>query len=159
MRPILEDPSEDWLIAHELAHQWWGNLVTCATWADFWLNEGVTTFMVAAWKEQRWGREAYEREMALARRRVESARAAGVDVGLTYAGPYLSVPLWRAITYSKGALFMDALRTELGEQRFWAGLKAWTQTYSGGAASTADFQRVMEDAAGRNLNDLFVSWV
>jgi len=51
--PILKSPQEDWVIAHELAHQWWGNLVICETLSEFWLNEGVTTFMVAAWKEHR----------------------------------------------------------------------------------------------------------
>jgi aminopeptidase N len=52
------DPQSDWVIVHELAHQWWGNSVTSASWKDFWLNEGITTFMTAAWKEHRFGRRA-----------------------------------------------------------------------------------------------------
>lgn len=55
---MLEDPGADWVIIHELSHQWWGNLVTCRTWKDFWLNEGMAVFMTAAWKEHRFGREA-----------------------------------------------------------------------------------------------------
>jgi len=50
----LTDPTEDWLIAHEMAHQFWGNLVTCGDWSHFWLDEGLTVFMVAAYKERRW---------------------------------------------------------------------------------------------------------
>jgi aminopeptidase N len=63
------DSSSAWIIAHEMAHQWWGNLVTCATWQDFWLNEGIATFMVAAWKEHSSGEAAYRQELDAARRR------------------------------------------------------------------------------------------
>lgn len=155
----LKDPQEDWLPAHEMAHQWWGNLVTCASWDDFWLNEGITSFMVAAWKEHRWGRAAYDREMALFRGRVEKARAAGVDVPLTFHGPYPNLGLKRAITYGKGALFMDALRTEMGEGAFWAGLKRYTRTYAGGAADSHDFQRAMQAETRKPLGPLFDQWV
>lgn len=155
----LKDPTEDWLPAHEMAHQWWGNLVTCASWDDFWLNEGVTSFMVAAWKEHRWGRAAYDREMDLFRARVEKAKAAGVDVPLTFHGPYPSLGLKRAIVYSKGALFMDALRAEMGEAAFWAGLKRYTRTYAGGAADSRDFQRAMQAETARPLGPLFDQWV
>ncbi len=86
--PILADPHEDWAVAHELAHQWWGNLVTCRAWSDLWLNEGLTVFMVAAWKEQRWGRADYDREMRIARQRWDRAKAANFDVPLAYAGDY-----------------------------------------------------------------------
>lgn len=159
MDPILKTPQEDWLIAHELAHQWWGNLVTCATWDQMWLNEGVVTFMVAAWKEQRWGRAAYDREMDLARGRVAAAKKAGFDVPLTFAGPYPSLSVRRAVTYSKGALFLDVLREEMGEAAFWSGLRAFTRNHAGGAVTSPNFQAAMEKAAGRDLDALFEEWV
>jgi aminopeptidase N len=155
----LEDPKEDWLIAHELAHQYWGNLVTCESWTDFWLNEGITTFMVAAWKEHRWGRAAYDREIELARGRVERVRETGLDVPLTYGGEYPSLGAKRAIAYSKGALFMDALRRELGEQAFWAGLKRFTREFAGKSATSRGFQRVYQESSGRDLSGLFEEWV
>ncbi|HEY0114660.1 MAG TPA: M1 family aminopeptidase, partial [Allosphingosinicella sp.] len=114
------DPSSDWVIAHELAHQWWGNLVTAETWRDFWLNEGITTFMTAAWKEHRFGAAAYRAELDTARARLERASAAGWDRPLAFAGDYPNIGTRRAIQYSKGALFMDHLRTSLGEEAFWA---------------------------------------
>jgi len=157
--PILDDPQEDWVIAHELAHQWWGNLVTCADWNEFWLNEGITTFMVAAWKEHRWGRASYEREMELARQRVEAAAKAGTSVPLTSPGPFPSLSARRAIAYSKGALFMDRLRREIGEQQFWAGLRSFTRTYAGTTVVSRDFQRTFERASGRDLASLFDEWV
>jgi aminopeptidase N len=157
--PILDNPQEDWVIAHELAHQWWGNLVTCADWNEFWLNEGITTFMVAAWKEHRWGRASYDREMDLARRRVEAAAKAGTSVPLTSPGPFPSLSARRAIAYSKGALFMDRLRREVGEQKFWAGLRLFTRTYAGMTVVSRDFQRTFERASGRDLSALFNEWV
>ncbi len=157
--PILETPQEDWVIAHELAHQYWGNLITCADWTQFWLNEGLTTFMVAAWKEQRWGRAAYDREMEIARRRYARAVEAGLDVPLTYPGPYPSLGLRRAITYSRGALFLDALRTELGDAAFWQALRSYTRAHAGGVVTSRDFQRAFERSSGRDLSAIFNRWV
>lgn len=157
--PILETPEEDWVIVHELAHQWWGNLITCADWTQFWLNEGVATFLVAAWKEQRWGRAAYDREMDLARRRHQRAIEANLDVPLTYGGAYPSLALRRAITYSKGALFLDALRIELGDAAFWGALRHYTVRHAGGAVTSRDFQRAFEDSTGRDLSAIFDRWV
>ncbi len=157
--PILGNPQEDWVIAHELAHQWWGNLVTCADWNEFWLNEGITTFMMAAWKEHRWGRASYDREMELARQRVDAAAKAGTSVPLTSSGPFPSLSARRAIAYSKGALFMDRLRRELGEEKFWAGLRSFTRSYAGTTVVSRDFQRAFERASGRDLTALFNEWV
>jgi aminopeptidase N len=153
------DPAGDWAIAHELAHQWWGNLVTCATLKDFWLNEGVTTFMTAAWKEHRYGRAAYDAELAVARRRLDRARAAGFDKPLAWDGRYPTLATRRAVQYSKGALFMDHLRTTLGEEAFWSGMRRYTRAHAGGVVTSADFQRAMEASSHRDLRPLFAEWV
>jgi aminopeptidase N len=154
-----DDPAQDWAIVHELAHQWWGNLITCATLKDFWLNEGVTTFMTAAWKEHRYGRAAYDAELAVARSRLDRARAAGFDKPLAWDGPYPNLATRRAVQYSKGALFMDHLRTMLGEDAFWAGLRRYTRTHAGGVVTSLDFQRAMEASSGRDLQPVFSEWV
>ncbi|MES3022442.1 MAG: M1 family metallopeptidase [Pseudomonadota bacterium] len=157
--PILANPQEDWVIVHEMAHQWWGNLITCKEWRDFWLNEGLTVFMVAAYKEQRWGAPAYEAEMALARKRYQHALDAGFDKPLSFAGEYPTLRLRRAISYSKGALFFDALRRELGDATFWAGLRRYTRDNAGRSVTSRDFQEAMEKTAGRSLAPLFAQWV
>jgi aminopeptidase N len=157
--PILDNPEEDWVIAHELAHQWWGNLITCRDWSHFWLNEGLVVFMTAAYKEERWGRAAYDREMALARQRAAAAVEAGFDVPLAFAGEYPSLRIKRAIVYSKGALFLDVLREAMGDEKFWAGLRQYTQTHLGGTVESRDFQRAMERAHGKSLSALFEKWV
>jgi aminopeptidase N len=147
------------VIVHELAHQWWGNLVTARTWQHFWLNEGITTFMTAAWKEHRFGAAAYRAELDIARARLARARAAGWDRPLAFAGAYPDLRTRRAIQYSKGALFMDHLRTTLGDQAFWAGLKSFTRRHAGGSVTSDDFQRAMEQVAGRDLSAMFKHWV
>jgi len=149
------DPAKDWAVVHELAHQWWGNLVTCATLKDFWLNEGITTFMTAAWKQRRFGNAAYEAELEVARTRLAAARAQGYDKPLAWAGHYPSLGLRRAVQYSKGALFMAELRTTLGEQAFWSGLRRYTRANAGGTVTSIDLQRAMEIASGRDLRPLF----
>jgi aminopeptidase N len=157
--PILATPDEDWVIAHELAHQWWGNLITCADWNEFWLNEGITSFMTAAWKQQRWGEAAYQRELDLAGKRWERAKQAGYDKPLSWTGDYPSLGIKRAIHYSKGMLFMHALRQEMGEPAFWAGFKRYTQANVGRSVTAADLQQAMEAEAGRSLRVQFAAWV
>jgi aminopeptidase N len=159
LNPILTNPQEDWVIAHELAHQWWGNSITCASFADFWLNEGITVFMVAAWKQKAHGSQAYDRELDLARRRWQVAKDAGWDRPLAFAGDYSSLRYRRAIQYSKGAIFMDHLRMQLGETAFWRGLKIYSRANAGRSVTSRDFQKAMERASGQNLDATFNTWV
>lgn len=153
------DPAEDWAIAHELAHQWWGNLVTCATLDEFWLNEGITTFMTAAWKEHRYGSAAYNAELDVARRRLDRARANGFDKPLAWAGRYPNLGTRRAVQYGKGALFMAHLRATLGDAAFWSGLRRYTRAHAGRTVTSSDLERAMEAASGRSLRQVFVEWV
>jgi aminopeptidase N len=154
-----DDPSGGWIIAHEMAHQWWGNLVTCATWQDLWLNEGITTFMVAAWKEHNLGEEAYQHELDVARRRVERVREIGFDKPLAWGGQYPSLGARRAVQYSKGALFLAHLREAIGDTAFWKGLRGFTRQHAGGTVTSADFQSAMQKASGRDLSQMFAEWV
>lgn len=157
--PILDDPHEDWVVAHELAHQWWGNAITCADWSELWLNEGFAVFMTAAWKEARWGRADYERELALANNRWTAAKDDGFDVPLSWKGSYPSLKLKRAMAYAKSVVFLDTLRRELGERAFWRGVRIYTKENWGGVVTSRDLQRAMERAAGRDLSVLFAAWV
>lgn len=156
--PILTDPTEDWAIVHELAHQWWGNLLTCMSWEHFWLNEGLTVFMTAAYNQNRWGQTAYDREIELAKKRYQKAIDANFDVPLTFAGEY-PLGLKRPIVYSKGFLFINELRKEMGEKAFWKGIKSYTRKNQLRSVVSRDFQRVMEETAGKDLAKLFNQWV
>ena len=154
-----EDPSSAWIVAHEMAHQWWGNLVTCATWRDFWLNEGIATFMVAAWKEHSSGKAAYAQELDVARRRVVRVREIGFDKPLAWDGTYPSLGARRAVQYSKGALFLAHLREAIGDAAFWNGLRGFTRRHAGGTVASRDFQNAMQEASGRDLSPMFAEWV
>jgi hypothetical protein len=157
--PILTDPQADGMIAHELAHQWWGNLVTCSDWKELWLNEGMAGFMTAAWKEQRWGRAAYDREMAVAQRAWEAAKTAGMDEPLSWAGTYKTLRDKRRIAYGKSMVFLDTLRSELGDEMFWRGVRRYTQVNAGRSVTAVDLQKAFEAASGRDLSTIFKTWV
>ena len=154
-----DNRSFGWVIAHEMAHQWWGNLVTCDSWSEFWLNEGVATFMVAAWKEHRFGEAAYRAELEVASRRLARAREIGFDKPLTWDGKYPSLGARRAVQYSKGALFLAHLRELVGDEGFWSGLRSYTRRHAGETVVSRDFQAAMEEASGRDLSNSFDEWV
>lgn len=158
-RKVLADGSDVWLGAHELAHQWWGNMVTCRDWNHFWLNEGLASFMAAAYKEHRFGRKEYLREIEANRASYQKVRDAGKDRSLVF--PDWSNPTRedRTLVYDKGAYVVHLLREELGERAFWAGIRQYTRTHFGKSVTTPDFQRAMERASGKNLTDFFAKWV
>ena len=157
--PILDDPQEDWVIAHEMAHLWWGNLITCATWNEFWLNEGITVFMTAAWKQHRWGAAAYQHELSLARQRWQRAKDANFDKPLSWPGDYPNQDVKRAIHYSKGAVFMSVLRVEMGDEAFWNGLRRYTMDNAGRNVTASDLQVAMQASTELDLKVLFDAWV
>jgi aminopeptidase N len=154
---LVQDRHEDWLIVHELIHSWWGNRITCRSWNDFWLNEGLTTFLQAAFKEVKWGRAAYEKEIANARRRYDDARRTGKERALSFEGWKTPPDASGPITYSKGALVFELLRRRLGEQAFWSGLRAYTLAGAAtkGGVTSEDLERAMEVASGQKLKPLF----
>ena len=115
--------------------------------------------MVAAWKEHHYGRAAYDAELDAARKGVDSLREKGGDKPLAYGGDYPSIRDRRTVQYGKGALFMDHLRTVLGEDAFWAGLRRYTREHAGGTVTSIDLERSMEKASGRDLSEVFAEWV
>lgn len=158
-RDVLDEPRENWLIAHEFAHQWWGNRVSCAGWADFWLNEGFAEFMMSAYREHRFGSDEYDRDMEMARMSYARIRAAGRDRQLAYREAIPESQAGGAIVYDKGALVLNLLRYELGEAAFWRGVRLYTSRNFGKSVVTGDLQRAMEEASGKSLSRFFEQWV
>jgi hypothetical protein len=120
-REVLADATATSLIAHELAHQWWG--------------KASPTFMAAAYKEQARGREAYLADVARWRRRIEQLRASGTEKPLVCPDWNRPTADDRALVYQKGALALHTLRETLGETAFWAALRAYTREFAGKAGT------------------------
>ena len=158
-REVLANERAIWLGAHELSHQWWGNMVTCRAWTDFWLNEGMANFMTAAYLEHRFGREAYLRQIEEYRTSYEKVRAAGKDRSLVFSDWLHPTAEDRTLVYDKGAYVLHLLREELGERAFWEGIRDYTRKYFGKSVTTADFQTAMEQASGKNLKKFFAKWI
>lgn len=156
---VLEDADQTALMAHEAAHQWWGNRVTCAGWEHFWLNEGMANFMTAAYLQQAQGEAAYQAQVQRWHTRWETLRAKGADHALVYADWDSPTGDDRAVVYQKGAYVLHLLRSELGEDVFWRGIRAYTRANDGRSVVTADFQRAMEEASGHSLQPFFDAWV
>lgn len=151
----LESRDSVELMAHELAHQWWAVLVGIRSWSDFWLNEGITEFMTAAFVEHHQGRAAYEAKIRTLESEMEKLRAEGKDRPLHWEKWTDAVSALGPVPYRKGALFLHRLRGELGEERFWRGIALYTRRHAGKLVDSRDFQAAMEEAAGRSLGVVF----
>ncbi len=146
------------LIAHEIAHQWYGDSVTESDWPHLWLSEGFATYLTGLYLEHAQGPEALTEYMQRARRRVVQYARQNPDTPLvdtTYADP---AELLTTNPYQKGAWVLHMLRHTVGTDTFWDGLRAYYERYRDGNASTRDFQAVMEDVSGQDLDTFFRQW-
>lgn len=167
LEELQHDEKEDWAFTHELAHQWFGWLLPCVDFADFWLNEGFATFVVAAVKEARWGRPAYDREVQLWRARSAKVHEQGRDMPVALStpdGPQKPPPTDaqlppRGVTYARGALVLHRLRDELGDTCFWTGIRSYVNKYAGKGARTEDLRKALESACNHELRAFFARWV
>jgi aminopeptidase N len=158
-KQVLEFEQDQWLAAHEFAHQWWGNMVTCRDWNHFWLNEGIATFIAAAYLEHRFGRDAYMREINQYRSNYEKVLSAGHDKSLVFPDWLNPTRDDRTLVYDKGAYVLHLLREEMGERAFWNGLRIFTRRHFGKSVVTSDFVAAMEEANGKSLKKFFAKWV
>ena len=156
---VLADSTETNLISHELAHQWWGNRITCATWSHFWLNEAFATFMSAAFNEHRFGREKYESDIQSYHDVYTDLLSRGEDRSLVFQEWSNPARDERNLVYFKGAYVLHLLRESMGEDAFWAGVKAYSTQYFDQIVTTQDFQEAMEASSGMDLELFFNEWV
>ena len=156
---VMKDSTETNLISHELAHQWWGNMITCENWKHFWLNEGVATFMSAAFNEHKFGKKKYNADIDSYQKVYESVKDKGKDKSLVFDDWLNPTGDDRNLVYFKGAYVLHLLRMELGEKDFWDGIKSYSQKYFGKSINTLDFQNAMEESTGRDLNEFFNTWI
>jgi aminopeptidase N len=156
---VLKDSTETNLISHELAHQWWGNMITCKNWNHFWLNEGFATYMSAAYNEHRFGKIKYQQDIDAYFGVYDKIMAAGEDKPLVFKSWSNPTRNDRNLVYFKGAYVLHLLRKELGDEAFWKGVMFFTQRYYGKSVTTEDFQLTMEQSSGKDLKVFFDTWI
>ncbi|MDO9454639.1 M1 family metallopeptidase [Nocardioides sp.] len=146
----------DWdcvrLVAHELAHQWFGNAVTLRRWQDIWLHEGFACYSEWLWSEASGGDSADQ----WAEHHHERLAELDQDLVLADPGPAL---MFDDRVYKRGALTLHALRRTVGDDAFFDLLKTWVATHSGGNVVSADFVSMAVERTGADLSDLFVAWL
>jgi aminopeptidase N len=146
------------LMAHEIAHQWFGNSVTENDWQHIWLSEGFATYLTAVYQEKTYGKEKLDETMKSARDRVtgfflESPKPV-VDTTITDL-----MTLLNANSYQKGAWVLHMLRRELGDNLFWKGMRLYYENYRNKNALTTDFKMVMEKVSKKSLGKFFNQWL
>ncbi|HTU82712.1 MAG TPA: M1 family aminopeptidase [Candidatus Acidoferrales bacterium] len=153
------DFSSDPLVSHELAHQWFGDLLTCRDWSQAWLNEGFATFFEAIWREADLGYDEYLYDVfAYVGEYLEedASRYRRPIVCNTYRNP---IELFDRHLYEKGAAVLHMLRGELGEARFWRSIRRYVERNAQRNVETIDLIRAIEEATGRNMRGFFDRWV
>ena len=151
-RAALDFPSDP-VVAHELAHMWFGDLVTARDWTHLWLNEGFATYCEDLWTEYAKGEDEFQYEMIQA-----SLTARGNDRMLGRR-PIVSHDSYPANLYARGGWVLNMLRTILGDGPFWRGIHYYLTRYQYANAETDEFRLALEDATGQNLDWFFRQWV
>ncbi len=153
------DYDVDALVSHELAHQWFGDLVTCRDWGEGWLNEGFATYSEYIWREHHEGRDAADLELE------EWAEAYfGEDAGRyrrTIATKLFDEPIdiFDHHLYEKGGRVLHMLRNVLGDELFYRSLAHYLAKHRHGLVESRDLARAVEDATGKNVDWFFSQWV
>ncbi len=146
------------LMAHEIAHQWFGDSVTEADWPHIWLSEGFATYFTQLYMEYTYGRDRMVAGMQQANGPIfgyfERNPAPLVDTTITNLMRFLNPN-----TYEKGGWVLHMLRYVVGNEAFWDGIRAYYRQYRDGNAWTEDFQQVMETASGQDLGWFFQQWI
>ena len=148
--------TSDWdavrLVAHELAHQWFGNAVTLREWRDIWLHEGFACYAEWLWSEESG------RESATWWAEHHHGVLATLDQDLLLADPGPAL-MFDDRVYKRGALTLHVLRQVVGDHDFFDILQSWVERYSGGNATTADFEALAAEISGESHDDLFDAWL
>lgn len=146
------------LIAHEIAHQWFGNSATENSWNHVWLSEGFATYFAILYQEHTHGDAMRKSELLLDRKQVinyyKKNPAPIVDNSIKDPLQVLSTN-----TYQKAGWVLNMLRHKIGDEAFWKGIRLYYKTYANSNVMTTDFRQIMESVSGENLKSFFQQWL
>lgn len=157
-RAALDYDADD-LVAHELGHQWWGDLLTCRDWSHAWLNEGFATWTEEVAKERLKGPDEARYHLWLAAKRYFA------EDGGEYRRPVVCkeyeepIDVFDRHLYEKGGWVLHMLRAELGEDAFWRSIRTYATSNRGRTVVTDDLRRAVEEATGRNVEGFLDQWI
>jgi aminopeptidase N len=155
----VSSPGVESLMAHEIAHQWFGDCVTETQWRHLWLSEGFATYMTHCYLENKYGPDTLKKGMIKDRAitiAFEKERFTPI-VDTSVNGDYMK--LLNRNTYEKGGWVLHMLRRRIGDSLFWKGISTYYTTYRNKNASSEDFQKIIETISGQDFHSFFHQWL
>ncbi|MCH9032418.1 MAG: HEAT repeat domain-containing protein, partial [candidate division Zixibacteria bacterium] len=153
------DYQSDGLVAHELAHQWWGDLLTCKNWNHIWLNEGFATYFDALFVQHDRGQDEFTMKMKGNRDSYlgeDTSRYRRAMVVSEYENAW---QMFDRHSYPKGAWILHMIRYQLGDELWWKSIKHYTETNYAKSVETGDFKRAIEETTGDPFDEFFDQWI
>ncbi len=147
------------LVAHELAHQWWGDLVTTKDWSNIWLNEGFATYFEARYRKHDLGQDEFEYYLDTMAQTYFSEDAKDYRRPVVQRSYLVPTELFDRTTYQKGALVLNMLCRELGDDMFFRSLNRYCRDNRMKNVETSDLLKAIESSTGRNMQSFFDQWV
>lgn len=154
---VTGDRSSESTVAHEIAHQWFGDMASEKSFAHLWLSEGFATYFAHLWFEKKYGKEAFYEKL-------EESRVKVIDFMKESNHPVVDstadlMSLLNANSYDKGAWVLHMLRNEVGDESFQQIVRSYYNQYKGGNAETRDFEAVADAISGKTLHPFFNQWL
>jgi len=152
-------PGVESLMAHEIAHQWFGDAATETEWRHLWLSEGFATYMTLCYLENKYGADTLRASLRRDRKKVFAFEKTRLTPIVDSSVKTDFMQLLNPNSYEKGGWVLHMLRRALGDDTFWKGISTYYATYRNKNASSTDFEKVMETVSGRDLGVFFRQWL